>query len=225
MAPLLKLEPTEWIQAFRSITNATNERTIITSSLPESGVGNSSPTMDYTEARAFATLLVMANMNSLPLDWAARLSVGGANLNFYLVKQFPVLPPEAYLESPSPGQPSYAQIIAPKVLELTFTAWELEPFARDLGYEGPPFEWDEERRHRLKCELDAIYARMYGLDRSDLEHILDAPPPSASFPALKRNEIKRFGEYRTQRYVLTAFDHLQNGQLPDLRIDPGAGSA
>ena len=66
---------------------------------------------------------------------------------------------------------------------------------------------------------------MYGLDRSDLEHILDTPPPSASFPALKRNEIKRFGEYRTQRYVLAAFDQLQNGQLPDLRIDPEAGSA
>jgi len=172
--------------------------------------------MDYDEARAFATLLVMANMNSLPLDWAARLSVGGANLNFYLVKQFPVLPPEAYLESPFPGQPSYAQIIAPKVLELTFTAWDLEPFARDLGYQGPPFEWDEDRRHRLRSELDAIYARMYGLDRSDLEHILDAPPPSASFPALKRNEEKRYGEYRTKRYVLTAFNQLRRGQPPDL---------
>lgn len=71
------------------------------------------------------------------------------------------------------------------------------PSHRDLGYDGPPFRWDENRRHRLKCELDAIYTHMYRLDRSDLEHILDAPHPSASFPTLKRNELKQFGEYRT----------------------------
>lgn len=99
---------------------------------------------------------------------------------------------------------------------MIYTAWDLEPYARDLGYEGPPFPWDEDRRHRLKCELDAIFAHMYRLDRSDVEYILDAPPPSASFPALKRNEIKRLGEYRTQRYVLAAFDQLQRGELPDL---------
>ena len=58
---------------------------------------------------------------------------------------------------------------------------------------------------------------MYRLDRSDLEWILDAPAPSASFPILKRNEIKQFGEYRTQRYVLQAFDQLQRGELPDLK--------
>lgn len=62
--------------------------------------------MDYTGAWAVGSLLVMANMNSLPLDWAARLSVGGANLNFFIVKQFPVLHPEAYLESLFPDLPT-----------------------------------------------------------------------------------------------------------------------
>ena len=215
-APLLMLDPVEWLQAFRSITNATNERTVITEPFPESGVGNSSPVMDYTEARAVASLLVMANMNSLPLDWAARLSVGGANPNFFIVKQLPVLHPEAYLETPSPDRPTYVELIAPRAFELIYTAWDLEPYARDLGYDGPPFLWDEDRRHRLKSELDAIFAHMYRLDRSDLEYILEAPPPSASFPALKRNEIKRFGEYRTQRSVLQAYDELASGNIPNL---------
>ena len=57
---------------------------------------------------------------------------------------------------------------------------------------------------------------MYQLDRDDLEWILDAPAPSASFPGLKRNEMKQFGEYRTQRYVLQAYDQLARGELPDL---------
>lgn len=92
----------------------------------------------------------------------------------------------------------------------------LEPFARDLGYDGSPFVWDEDRRHRLKCELDAIFAHLYHLDRPDLEWILDAPYPSASFPGLKRNEMRQLGEYRTQRYVLQAYDQMVKGAAPDL---------
>ncbi|MCY3538238.1 MAG: N-6 DNA methylase, partial [bacterium] len=123
-SPLLYLDPGRWLQVFRDVTNSMNERTVLSGLLPEIGVGNNAPVMDYETARAIAGTLVMANMNSLPLDWAARLSVGGTHMNFFIIKQLPILPPEAYLDSPSPGQPSYAQIIAPKVLELTFTAWE-----------------------------------------------------------------------------------------------------
>ena len=136
-------------------------------------------------------------------------------MSFFIVKQLPVLPPDAYLEEVRPGQ-TWAELVIPRVLEITFTAWDLQSFAEDLGYDGPPFNWDEERRHCLKCELDAIFAHMYHLDRVDLEWILDAPEPSASFPGLKRNELQQFGEYRTQRYVLQAYDQLAQGQLPDL---------
>lgn len=167
----------------------------------------------WTEAAGSA--LVLACVDSLVLDWAARFSVGGINMNFFIVKQLPVLPPEAFLEEALPRL-TYAELIIPRVLELTYTAWDLEPFARDLGYDGPPFAWDEGRRHRLKCELDAIFAHLYHLDRDDLEWILDAPYPSASFPGLKRNEIRDFGEYRTQRYVLHAYDQVSAGEGPDL---------
>ena len=136
-------------------------------------------------------------------------------MNYYIVKQLPVLPPDTYLEN-SPSKIIYVHLVVPRVLELTYTAHDMEPFARDLGYEGPPFIWDDERRHRLKSELDAIYAHMYKLEREELEWILDAKPPSASFPTLKRNECKEFGEYRTQRYVLAAYDQMARGELPDL---------
>lgn len=154
-------------------------------------------------------------MNSLPLDWTARLSVGGTHLSFFILKQLPILPPEAYLEE-SVAPAKYLEMVVPRVLKLTYTAHDLEPFARDLGYEGEPFVWDDEQRHRLKSELDAIYAHMYQLEREELEWILDAPPPSASFPTLKKNEMKEFGEYRTQRYVLAAYDQMARGELPDL---------
>ncbi len=217
-APLLDIDYANWLQAFRGITRATDERTVLTGSLPLSGVGNSAPVIDYEKARGVASALVLANMNSLPLDWIARFSVGGVNMNFFIVKQLPVLPPEAYLEEALPGL-RYVELIVPRVLELTYTAHDLEGFARDLGYDGPPFSYDDDRRHHLKCELDSIFAHLYQLDRADLEWILDAPEPSASFPALKRNEMQEFGEYRTQRYVLQAYDQLARGELPDLTKD------
>ncbi len=54
-------------------------------------------------------------------------------------------------------------------------------------------------------------------NRPDLEWLLDAPYPSASFPGLKRNELKQFAEYRTQRYVLHAYDQMARGKMPDLK--------
>ena len=214
-APLINIEYSEWLQAFRSITRATDERTILVDNLPQSGVANSAPVITYEQSRAVASALVLANLNSLPLDWTARISVGGVNMNFYIVKQLPVLPPEVYLET-TPAGHAWVEFVVPRVLELTYTAWDLRSFAQDLGYDGPPFVWNEDRRHRLKCELDAIYAHLYQLDREDLAWILDAPEPSQSFPGLKRNEERQFGEYRTERYVLQAYDQLARGELPNL---------
>jgi hypothetical protein len=37
----------------------------------------------------------------------------------------------------------------------------LEPFARDCGYDGPPFRWDEARRFLLRAELDAAFFHLY----------------------------------------------------------------
>ena len=157
--------------------------------------------------------LSLANMNSIPLDWAARFSVGGVNMNFFIVKQLPVLPPEAYLEEARCGG-SWVEVVVPRVLELTYTGRELRGFASDLGWLQQPFPWNATRRHRLQSELDAIFSHMYGLDRTDVEWILDAPAPSSSFPSLKQHELKRFGEYRTQRYVLGSVRSVVEGREP-----------
>ena len=216
-ANILNIDRLSWLQAFRDITNATNKRSLITSKIPRSAVGNNAPVINYETGSAVAAALVMANMNSLPLDWAARLSVGGTHMSFFIVRQLPVFPPEAYLKQPHPHMETYAELIVPRVLELVFTVTrELEGFAKDLGYGGPPFPWDEDRRHRLRSELDATYAHMYHLNRADLEWILDAPAPSVSFPRLKQNELDIHGEYRTKRYVLEAYDQLARGLPPQV---------
>jgi hypothetical protein len=78
----------------------------------------------------------------------------------------------------------------------------------------PPFVWHPQRRAQIRAELDAYYARLYGLTRDELRYILDPADihghdfPSETFRVLKNNEIKKYGEYRTQRLVLAAFDRL-----------------
>ena len=205
-----------WLQAFRDITNATNERTCLFSGIPWSGVGHTAGAMSLGNGEAVAAALVIGNMNSIPLDWAARLAVGGIHLSLFIVRQLPVLAPEAYLGEIVPGCGTYAEAVAPRVLELTYTTDSMQPFARALGYDGPPFAWDDAARARIKCELDGIFAHMYGLDRSQLVWILDSESPGVSFPTLKRNEENAFGEYRTRRYVLHAFDQIAMGELPRL---------
>lgn len=212
-APIIHLDHARVLQAFRDITNATNERTLIADTLPPGPVGHNAPIISYREYRAIAHALVLANLNSIPLDWASRNAVGGVHMSFFIIKQLPVLPPEAYLEKARCGD-TYVELIVPRVLVLSYTSHELEGFAANLGCPRAPFPWGDPDRHRRQCGLDAIFAHMYGLDRSELEWILDAPPPAASFPSLRQHELKAFGEYRTQRYVLEAFDQISSGERP-----------
>ena len=60
-----------------------------------------------------------------------------------------------------------------RVLELTYTAWDLQPFAKDCGYDGAPFVWNEERRFQIRCEIDAAFFHLYGIERDDVDYIMD----------------------------------------------------
>lgn len=204
-------DATLWQLVFRDVARATDERTALSSAIRKSGVGNSAPLFEISPKVASSAALLLANFNSLLLDWAARFSVGGTHMNFFIVKQLPVLPPELFL-SPSPLGSSYAELLVPRVLELTYTAEDLTPFARDLGYAGPPYMWNDERRLQLKCEIDGVIAHIYQIDRADLEWILDAQYPSESFRGLKNKEIAKWNEYRTMRLVLDAYDRLARGE-------------
>ncbi len=83
----------------------------------------------------------------------------------------------------------------------------------------PPFKWDEDRRAILKAELDAIYAKLYGLTTEELRYILDPQDvygpdfPGETFRVLKEKEIRKYGEYRTKRLVLEAWEKLAENNV------------
>jgi hypothetical protein len=119
-----------------------------------------------------------------------------------IFEQLPIIPPHTYT-------PALLDFIVPRVLELTYTAWDLQPFAQDVGYDGPPFIWDEERRFLMRCELDAFYFHMYQISRDDVDYIME------TFPIVKRKDIKTTsdengegGEYITKRVILEMYDQM-----------------
>ena len=122
-------------------------------------------------------------------------------LGILYVKQLPVIPP-AHLYTPA-----LLDFIVPRVLELTYTAWDLQPFAQDVGYDGAPFVWDEERRFLMRCELDALYFHLYQIARDDVDYILE------TFPIVKRKDEAR------SRRISDQADHTG-----DVRSDGGAAA-
>lgn len=113
--------------------------------------------------------------------------------------------------------------MASRVLELVYTADDMQPLtdalrasASPLAASVPraPYRWDEARRAWLRAELDAWFARAYGLTRDELRYILDPADvhgpdfPGETFRVLKEKEQAKFGEYRTRRLVLEAWDKL-----------------
>jgi hypothetical protein len=207
-----------WLLGWRDICRSTDERTVIASVIPRAAVGDKFLIMlSAAEPQMIACLY--GSLCSFALDYAARQKVGGTSLKYFTMKQFPVLAPNTYYAGTLWQQGTVLRdFILPRVLELTYTAWDLNPFARDVGYNGPPFRWDPARRFLLRAELDAAFFHLYGLSRDDAAYIL------GTFHIVKKSDEKAHGEYRTRRVILEIYDAMaeaaRTGVLYATRLDP-----
>ena len=188
-----RYDPTVYL-AYRKVARSTDARTLIATILCGHALGESA-WMIIPDRNNVRYVMLTANLDSVPFDFAVRQKHGGMNVNFYVLKQLPVIPPHTYTRP-------LLDFITPRVLELTYTAWDLQPFARDLDYQGAPFVWCEERRFLMRCELDALYFHLYGIERDDVAYIMD------TFPIVKRKDEAAHGEYRTKRVILEMFDQM-----------------
>lgn len=207
-----------WLICWRKITGSEKSRTVVSSVIPRVGVGDSGLLALPAEDACLAGAL-HANLASFCLDFIARQKVGGVNLTFNYMTQMAVIAPDDYRASCiwSPQQPLIEWLL-PRILELTYTAWDLEPFAKDCGYDGPPFRWEEPRRFLLRCELDATFFHLYGIARDDVNYIME------TFPIVKRRDIAAHGSYRTQEQILDIYDLMQRaidtGEPYQTLLDP-----
>jgi hypothetical protein len=191
---------------WRGIARATDRRTMIAAVLPRVAAGHTLQFI-FTDTPSRDLPLLLAVLNSFICDYVCRQKLGGSALTFFIVRQLPVLPPGACGSFPRwTSERTLWEWLLPRVLELVYTSEDMAPFARDLGYDGPPYVWSEDRRFDVRCELDAALFRLYGVERDDIEHIMD------SFWVVKADDEKRYGEYRTKLRILADFERLHQGE-------------
>jgi hypothetical protein len=210
---------------FKDVTASTNMRTMIAAMVPQAGYGNTLPVLlpandgdssDYCRTAA----LLLANFCSMVYDFVARQKVQAQHVNWFVVEQLPVIAP-ARFDDPLPTafatamraaklmnghhpHPTVADFVLPQVLALTYTAHDMAPFARDMGFVDasgqvlPPFVWNEDERRARLAALDAVFFWLYGLAISEATYVLD------TFPIVREQDLQACGRYRTQDDILAA---------------------
>jgi hypothetical protein len=197
--------------------------------------------------------LLPANLNAIAADYVARQKVGGTHITYNLLKQFPILPPDRLLAG-VPFASLHSQVslqgwLLPRVLELAYTSHDLTLLARDCGYDGPPFPWNDERRFEIRCELDAAFFHLYlpcepdgGWHRAEgetleqlaaLKHHFPQPRDAVTyvldqFPIVRQKDEQTHGSYRTKERILEIYDALltaqRRGKPYQTMLNPPPGS-
>ena len=191
---------------------------MIAALIPRAGAGNTLPVLSLANTSRAGAALLLANLNAVVFDFTARQKIQGQHLNWFILEQLPVVPPERY-EAVRFGPKTAAEIVREAVLELTYTAHDMSPFARDMGHLDeagevlPPFPWDADRRLQLRAKLDALYFHLYGITgRDDIRYIY------STFPIVQREEENTWGRYRSRDLCLAWLSALAAGK-PDANIE------
>ncbi len=192
------------VLCYKDVTSPTNERTMIAAFIPPSAVVNSAPLVILQNGITWRLrCCLLASLNSFVLDFVARQKVGGVHLNFFIVEQFPVLPPDAYADRcPWKSGQTLERWISERVLKLTCTANDMRPLAEAAEFKEGVHKWKPDERAQLKAELDAAYFHLYGVSRDDAEYIL------STFAGARRRDVAETGGFRTAELVLAAYDAL-----------------
>jgi len=137
------------------VTSSTNARTVVTSILPKAAYGDSVLLLLFADndKASLSGAICCGFMSSYCYDYTARQKLGGVNMAFYIQNQLPMVDPQRSLQ--------FESFIIKRIIELSYSAVDHKCFAKDCGYDGPSFIWDEERRFEIKCELDALFFHLY----------------------------------------------------------------
>lgn len=206
---LSKELPAYWL-TFHDIANPNNARTFVATICGGVPMGNKIPVIAVGERSRAAdtTAALAATFNSLAFDYISRMKIGSRTVNFFILKQLPVISPELWSSECAWSQgESLRDWILPRVLELSCTAVDVAGFAAACGFGDQLYEWNEQRREIIQSELDGCFFQLFGLNREDAEWVID------SFESLRRYEEKAHGEFRTRRLVLESFEKILDASV------------
>jgi len=209
----------EWFATCKRVTSAANERTAVGCMLPWSAVSYTLYVILVPEEQVPLLPALLGTLCSHTVDYLVRQKTTQPSLPMGVLYETPFPTPAAFAAS-APWDPtrSVAEWMLPRVLELSYTSWDLTPFASDFGWRQGPFAWDPQRRFQLRCELDAAAAHLYGLRRAELDHVM------STFPVLRRRDERAHQCYRTAERVGQVYDALAgataNGAAYVSPLDP-----
>ena len=219
-----------WCIAFRDVTNLiSNARTTMATIAPSRAFGNSAALIFIdNEKAALHALFLVALMNSVPFDFAARQKLFGAHLNKYILWQLAAPLPSEFFDLTG-SLTDLGTFIYSRALELCYTTNSLTAFALQCDHALPPFRWDEDRRFLLRCELDAAFFHLFlpseangdwrpagnetAEERARLKTSFPTPRDAVAyimdtFPIVKRKEEEKWGHYRTKRVIIEMYDAM-----------------
>jgi hypothetical protein len=131
-----------WFLGIKKVTSSTNERTFIATVIPFFPTTYSFKLIGWDVRNGIE---LIGNLNSLVFDYFTKLKLGGVNLAEFVINQLPVLSPDKYKQENKDK-------ILPRILELTYTSWDIKAFADDLWREADePLQallreqWEENR--------------------------------------------------------------------------------
>ena len=198
---------------FCDVVNPATEKCLVSAMIPPNVIcGHSVPTILFENGSPADMLLWIAVANSLTMDFIVRKKVR-LHMSYTVLDSLPF--PRSWQTAPA------AESIIERSYALTAVGAELEAFRCSApGSPGVPTGIDPvedpDTRAHLMAEIEVLVAReVYGLTRDDLRYVLDPANllgPNCgveTFKVLRNREDRAFGEYRTQRLVLEAWDRLK----------------
>jgi len=190
--------------AYKDVTSATNQRTMISATIPHVAVVNSAPLILVgQELRPRMRCCLLGNLNSFALDFVSRQKVGGNHLNYFIVEQLPLFAPDRYADRcPWDKRQTLERWISDRVLKLTCTADDMRPLAEAADFAEGVHKWNVTERAELMAELDAAYFLLYSVSRDDVQYIL------GTFQGTSTVDESVAGLFRTDVSVLDAYDRL-----------------
>lgn len=188
----------DWELAFCDVTSATNERTAIAAIVPLSGLTRSLPAIYLHSQEPEDAAVLLGLMSTFAFDFFCRLKVAGNHLTQDILGSIPA----PTLETIKTAQLVSVEWIRDRVVELIYTASDLAAFGTAFGHVSP-FQWDDERRFQLCCELSAAAFHLYRFQRADVEYVMD------TFPIVREDDLKKLGRFETKERILELYDRMK----------------
>lgn len=181
---ILKRTP-EWFLGWRDICRSTDERTVIASLIPKAAINHKLPLVLNKKNADHKQLELMSYIDSFVCDYVTRNKLGGTSMTYFVIKQLPV--PEPKFISTDP---------------LITIAERLALSSQDLSMHSGNYNSLDHDRKNLRCKLDSIIFRIYGLTRDDVEYIM------GTFPIVEKKDRDTHGVYKTKELILHYYDQI-----------------